>query len=239
MPDRRRQVGQRRRASDDDESRIRAALQEAREKVSRESEGRQGVDARARGDDRDAVDAAEVTPDETAVKRVAGGPSKGRVARAKENASERISELTAIQKEKLESANTREALKEVLSSTAAATGADTPKAMESPSDDNIGTRAAQSAELGSPMGGGLRPVGDERNVSEMARTSAAESNELLDFGDGGLTPDGSEADVNESSGVAVGMDLDFDGSLLGAGADDNDADDDDNPLGFDIDGGLL
>ncbi|WP_147435661.1 hypothetical protein [Halobellus sp. Atlit-38R] len=220
----RRTVGQRRRKSENSGSRVRAAVQAAREKVSRESDGRKGIDARAYGDDREGVDAAETEVDDEAVERVSGGPQRSRVQQAKRAASERISELTDIQKEKLKDKNARAAVKQALAAATIAT--DGAPEMDS-SRDNIGTRAARSAAIGSPIRGGLRPVGDERVVSEMARMSAAEGNELLDFGAGGLNL-GAGAGVG-ASGSAAGpsLSLGFDGSLLDD-AGDNEADESDD-----------
>lgn len=211
MPDRR-SVGQRRRASDDSESRVSAAIQRAREKVSRESGGRKGIDARAHGDDREAVDAAEAEIDEEAVEAVGGGPSKTRLQLAREEAAGRIRELTALQKERLKDQDTRALLEGALGAIAVAN--DGSPDMDTGSD-NVGTRAAESAAISSPMGrGGLRPVGDERVVSEMARSSAAESNQLLDFGDDGLGM-GAGASIGVSAGSDGGtIGLDVGGGLL-------------------------
>jgi len=248
----RRTVGQRRRASDDSESRVSAAIQNAREKVSRESGGREGIDARAYGDDREAVDAAETDVDDDAVadaerspEDVEGVPSssaatpRGRVAEAKAAASQRISDLTSLQKERIKDKSTRAALQEALVTVAAAS--DGAPSMEAESD-NVGKRAARSAQIGSPMSGGLRPVGDERNVSEMARTSAAESNELLDFGSDGLGM-GPGASFGVETG-AGGMGLSVGAGLLNA-SEETATDDSDGSGGggaLDVglsDGGLL
>jgi hypothetical protein len=239
MADRRRQVGQRRRATD--ESRVEQAVDAAREAVRRSSNGREGIDARAVGDDREAVDASETDVDEEAADRVGGGPARSRI----DEARARIKELTAVQKERLKEANTREALRDALAAAAATSAGAGSRPGSGSQGDDVGSRAARSAQIGSPVQSGLRPMGDERQVSEMARSAAAETNQLLDFSDSG-TGSGGGADFGigvSATGNGNGM-----GALsvgAGGGADllygsDSDGDrgdsatDEGDPLGFGV-----
>jgi len=221
---RRRQVGARRRASDDSESRLDAL----RRRVSalRSDDSPDGVDARTRGDDRSAVDAPEVDVDDEAVAAAGdagyggdiatadGSKPRSRVAKSKQRAAEEL-------RDQADADSVKAAAKKTLEGLAADEGApNRAPGTTGTQTEEIAKRATDAAAIRSPMDGSLRTIGDERAVTDMARASAAQGDELITGT--GLTFEDEAAD--RSRGAA---DPGFVDVSVGFGMDDTDAEFDD------------